>query len=157
MADHPKVSTCLWFDGVAEDAASFYTSLIPDSRITNVFRPDPDAAPLLVEFTLAGAPYQALNGGPHYRLSEAVSIAVTTKDQAETDRLWSALLADGGRASQCGWLVDRFGLCWQIIPEALPRLLSAPDRAAAGRAMQAMLQMQKLDIARLEAAFRGDA
>jgi predicted 3-demethylubiquinone-9 3-methyltransferase (glyoxalase superfamily) len=148
-----KVRTCLWFDRVGEDAAKLYVSLIPGSGIESVFRPDPDGPPLIVEFNLGGTPYQALNGGPHFKHSEAASISVTTTDQAETDRLWEALIADGGSESQCGWLKDRFGLSWQIVPEALPRLLSSPDRAAAERAMQAMLAMRKIDIAAIEAAY----
>lgn len=151
----PKVATCLWFDDQAEEAARFYTSLLPDSRIVDDGRVDPDTPPIMVTFTLAGTPFQALNGGPHFQLNEAASISVSTADQAETDRLWNALIADGGSESQCGWLEDRFGLSWQIVPEALPRLLGADDRAAANRAMEALLQMQKIDIARLEAAFRG--
>ena len=151
-----KVSTCLWFDGTAEDAVHFYVSLIPNSRITNVLRPDPNGPPLLIHFELAGTPYQALNGGPQYVLNEAVSISVLTTDQAETDRLWDALLADGGIEHACCWLRDRFGLAWQVVPEALPRCLNDPDRAAAGRAMQAMMGMKKIDIAALERAFRGE-
>ena len=155
MMTTPKVCTCLWFDGDAEEAARFYTSLLPDSRITSVARLDPDAAALTVDFTLGGTPYRALNGGPKYKFTEAASITVMTKDQEETDRLWAALIAEGGSESQCAWLKDRFGLSWQIVPEGLPRLLSAPDRAAAERAMQAMLRMRKIDIAALETAFRG--
>lgn len=155
MSTSPKVATCLWFEKDGEAAATFYTALLPDSRITGRFRPDPNAPPLMVEFTLAGVPYQILNGGPHFRLSEAASIVVMTEDQAETDRLWDALTADGGRESQCGWLVDRWGVSWQICPRQLLRLLSDPDRAAADRAMQAMLKMQRLDIAALQAAFDG--
>jgi predicted 3-demethylubiquinone-9 3-methyltransferase (glyoxalase superfamily) len=150
-----KVRTCLWFESGGEDAAEFYTGLIPDSDVTGRFRPDPDKPPLVVDFTLGGTPYQILNGGPHYTLNEAASISVTTADQAETDRLWAALTADGGEEVQCGWLKDRFGVSWQIVPEALPRLLSDPDRAAADRTMQAMLGMVKIDIAALEAAHRG--
>ena len=155
MALAPKVSTCLWFDGTAEEAVGFYVSLIPDSKITNVARLAPGGPALMVSFTLGGAPYLALNGGPQYKLTEAVSISVTTADQAETDRLWTTLTAEGGSESRCGWLTDRYGLSWQIIPEALPRMMMAPDRAAAGRAMQAMLAMRKIDIAALEAAFSG--
>jgi predicted 3-demethylubiquinone-9 3-methyltransferase (glyoxalase superfamily) len=109
-----------------------------------------------VTFTLGGAPFQALNGGPKYEFTEAASISVITRDQAETDRLWEALIADGGSESQCAWLKDRFGLSWQIVPEVLPRLLGAADRQAADRAMQAMLLMRKIDIAALERAFRGE-
>lgn len=148
-----RIRTCLWFDGNGEDAATFYVPLFPDSRIESLFSPEPQGPPLVVNFTLGGVPYQALNGGPEFKLSEAVSISVATRDQAETDKLW-AVLCEGGCESKCGWLTDRFGLSWQIVPEALPRLLSAPDREAAGRAMQAMLKMRKIDIAALEAAFR---
>ncbi len=150
-----KVRTCLGFRDQAEDAARFYVSLLPGSEIESVFRPDPSGPALMATFTLAGTPYQALNMGEYAKLTGAVSISVLTKDQAETDRLWAALLADGGAEIQCGWLTDRFGVSWQIVPEILPRLLTAPDRAAAGRAMQAMMGMVKLDIAALEAAFRG--
>lgn len=150
-----KVRTCLWFDGGGQEAAEFYVSLLPDSAIDAIYRPSPDAPALVVEFTLAGAPYMILNGGSHYALTPAASISVLTKDQKETDRLWAALTADGGRESQCGWLVDRFGVSWQIVPEALVRMLYAEDRAAAGRAQSAMLEMRKLDIAALEAAYRG--
>lgn len=108
---------------------------------------------MIVAFSLAGAPYQILNGGPHYRPTPAASIVVTTRDQPETDRLWDALTANGGKAGQCGWLTDRWGLSWQIVPEALLRLLGAPDRAGAGRVQAAMMQMGKIDIAALEAAF----
>ena len=104
---------------------------------------------------LAGTPYQGLNGGPQHPFTEAASISVLTRDQAETDRLWAALLADGGAPKACGWLADRYGLCWQIIPEALPRLLGDPDPAAAGRVMEAMMGMVKIDIAGLETAHRG--
>src|SRR6188508_3412123 len=112
----PRISTCLWYDGVAEEAARFYTSLIEDSEITGMMRPDPDGPPLLVEFTLAGVPYQALNGGPYFTLSEAASIVIVTRDQAETDRLWNVLVEKGGSPSQCGWCRDRFGLSWQVVP-----------------------------------------
>ena len=152
MSAAAKVSTCLWYDSQAEEAARFYVSLLPGSAVTAVMRPDPDGPALIVFFTLAGAPYQALNGGPHYALTPAASIAVTTKDQEETDRLWAALVAEGGAEGHCGWLTDRFGLSWQIVPEALPRLLASPDRAAAERVQQAMLQMSKIDIAALEMA-----
>ena len=120
-----------------------------------MFRPQPDGPAVVVVFTLGGTPYQALNGGPQYRCSEAASISVLTADQAETDRLWSALTADGGREGRCAWLTDRYGLAWQIVPEALPRLLQHPDPAASGRVMAAMLKMGKIDIAGLEAAHRG--
>lgn len=150
-----KVRTCLWFDGQAEEAAQLYVSLLPDSSIESTFRPQKDGPALILNFSLCGTPYQALNGGPQFKHSEAASISVVTKDQEETDRLWNALTADGGAESMCGWLKDRFGVSWQIVPEALPRFLTDPDREAADRAMKAMMGMRRLDIAALEAAFRG--
>lgn len=151
----PRVRTCLWFDGTGEEAANFYVSLIPGSRVETVFRPDPEGPWLVIDFTLGGSPYQALNGGSQFRHSEAASISVSTQDQAETDRLWHALIEGGGSESNCGWLKDRFGLSWQIVPEALPRLLASSDRPAAARTWQAMLRMRKIDIAALEAAHGG--
>lgn len=148
-----KVRTCLWFDGNGEEAADFYVSLLPESRIESVFRPDPSAPALVVEFGLAGTPYMILNGGPHFSHTPAASISVLTGDQDETDRLWSVLTANGGTESQCGWLVDRFGVSWQIVPERLVALINAEDRAAAARAQAAMMEMRKIDIAALEAAF----
>ena len=155
MDERPKVATCLWFDGKAEEAANFYVSLIPGSKVASVMRLEAGGPALLVEFTLGGAPYQALNGGPIYRLNEAASLAVLTKDQEETDRLWTKLLEGGGSESRCGWLKDRFGLSWQIVPEAFRRMMGSPDRAASSRVMQAMFGMKKLDVAALEKAFRG--
>lgn len=155
MNHKTKLRTCLWFDNQGEEAANFYVSLLPDSRIEKVYRPAPDGPALVVEFTLAGAPYMVLNGGPHYKLNPAVSISVLTKDQEETDELWAALTADGGSPSRCGWLIDKHGLSWQIIPEALPRLLGSDDKAAAQRAHDAMMKMGKIDIAALESAFDG--
>jgi len=156
MQSNPSVRTCLWFDGQGEEAARFYVSLLPGSAIEGVHRPAPDAPALIVEFSLAGAPYMVLNGGPQYTHSPAASISVSTGDQETTDRLWAALTADGGRESRCGWLVDRFGVSWQIVPREAVRLLNDGDREAAGRAREAMLQMRKLDVAAIEAAFRGD-
>jgi predicted 3-demethylubiquinone-9 3-methyltransferase (glyoxalase superfamily) len=142
----------LWFDTQAEAAAELYTSLLPNSEITHVER-YPEGVPgrtagevLTVAFTLNGARFSALNGGPNFTFSEAISMVVECEDQAEIDRLWDALTADGGRESQCGWLVDRFGLSWQIIPENIGALIAPPA------AMQAMLGMTKLDIAALEVA-----
>ena len=155
MTGRTKVRTCLWFDSQGEEAARFYVALLPDSRIESVSRPDADGPALTVDFTLAGAPYQALNGGPMYPQTPAASISVLTKDQAETDALWSALVAGGGKEGQCAWLTDRFGVSWQIVPEPLLAMLGDPDKAAAERAQQAMLKMGKIDIAVLEAAFRG--
>jgi predicted 3-demethylubiquinone-9 3-methyltransferase (glyoxalase superfamily) len=149
-----RVRTCLWFDRDGEEAANFYVSLLPGSRIEGVYRRDAAGPPLVVDFSLAGAPYQALNGGPVFTHSEAASISVLCADQRETDRLWDALVA-GGSEGRCGWLKDRFGVSWQIVPETLPRMLTAPDRDAAGRVMETMLTMTRLDLARLEAAFAG--
>ncbi|MBL8328552.1 MAG: VOC family protein [Rubrivivax sp.] len=146
MSISPTVSVCLWYDGNAEEAARLYTSLIPNSQVTRV-------SPVMVTFTLDGAPFQALNGGPRFKPNEAASIVVSTKTQEETDRLWSALLADGGSEGRCAWLKDRFGVSWQIVPEVLPQLLSAPDRQAADRALQAMLKMSRIDIKALQSAF----
>lgn len=155
MTNEHKVRTCLWFNDQALQAAEFYCSLLPDSRIEGVeYYPegqDMDSAGtvLVVEFILAGTPYQALNGGPHFTLDEAVSISVTTEDQTETDRLWSALVADGGAESQCGWLRDRFGLSWQIVPKRSVELLRGSQ---AEKAWVALMQMKKIDIATLDAA-----
>lgn len=153
MSTTHAVRTCLWFSRGGLEAAKRYVSLLPNSALET---PDSgEGEPLMVFFRLNGAPFSILNGGPHYTLSPAASIVVSTPDQAETDRLWEAL-CEGGAPSRCGWLVDRWGVSWQIVPEALGRLLGADDRAAAGRAMQAMLQMNKLEVAVLEAAFRGE-
>jgi predicted 3-demethylubiquinone-9 3-methyltransferase (glyoxalase superfamily) len=134
-----KVTPFLWFDSNAEAAARFYVSLFPGSKITST-------SPMSVTFELEGRPYFALNGGPSYRLSPAFSMYVSCKDQAEIDHFWSALLSDGGEPSRCGWLVDRFGLSWQVIPEELPRLISDP------RGLQAMLKMTKIDLSALRAS-----
>ena len=153
MTEQRKVRTCFWFSRRGIDAAQFYVTLLPDSRIDTVFdhgRPDD---PMIVEFTVAGAPMMILTGGEMFEHSPAASISVLSKDQAETDRLWSALLSGGGKESMCGWLTDRFGISWQIVPEVLPRLFNDPDTAAASRARAAMMQMKKIDIAALEAAF----
>lgn len=157
-----KIFTCLWFDkGQAEEAAKFYTSLIPNSRITDISRSPADTPSgpagmvLTVDFTLDGVPYQGLNGGPDFKLSEATSIAVECDDQAEVDRLWDALVADGGEHSVCGWLKDRFGLSWQVYPRRLTELLADPDPDRARRAMEAMLAMTKIETSELEAAAGG--
>lgn len=155
MSARPKVRTCLWFNNQGEEAAEFYVSLLPDSRIESVVRPDLDGPALVVEFMLAGAPYMTLNGGPHFEHTPAASISVLTKDQAETDDLWTKLIEGGGEESMCAWLTDKFGVSWQIVPEAIPRMMGAEDKAAAMRAREAMLKMRKIDIAALEAAFNG--
>ena len=158
-----KISPCLWFDGDAEEAARLYTSLFPDSHIDSVDRSPadtpsgPEGTVITVNFTLAGRSYIALNGGPDFKFTEAVSFSIDCDDQAEVDRLWDALLADGGEPSVCGWLRDRFGLSWQVIPRQLPEMLNSKDRDAARRAMQAMLKMVKIDVAELERAYSGDA
>jgi predicted 3-demethylubiquinone-9 3-methyltransferase (glyoxalase superfamily) len=142
----------LWFDTEAEDAVRFYTSLFPDSEITTITR-YPEGVParsagdvMTVGFTLNGTRMSALNGGPDFSFSEALSLVIECEDQAEIDRLWNALTADGGRESMCGWLVDRFGLSWQVIPENIAELIAPPA------ALEAMLQMRKLDIDALRAA-----
>ena len=151
MINPSKVRTCLWFEKDGLSAARLYTDLIPNS-VLETSAVD-GAEPMIVAFSLGGVPYQILNGGPHFRPTPAASIVVTTSDQTETDRLWEALTANGGEPGRCGWLTDRWGVSWQIVPAVLPRLLGAPDRAAAGRAQAAMMQMGKIDIAALEAAF----
>lgn len=155
-----KIRPCLWFDGEAEEAAKFYVSLLPDSRVERVQRNVMDSPAgkagtvLVVDFTLAGQRFLALNGGMRFEYTHAVSFEVDCADQAEVDRLWDAL-SDGGKVEQCGWLKDRYGVSWQIVPTVLPELLGDPDPAKAQRVMQAMLQMIKLDIAGLKAAYEG--
>ena len=150
-----KVRTCLWYDDNGHQAADFYVGLIPGSAIESRIGATATGTPLMVNFHLAGVPYQALNGGPHYALSPAASISVITEDQAETDRLWAALIADGGAESRCAWCVDRFGLSWQVVPRALMATVGGPDPAGAARATEAMMAMARIDIAALEAAYRG--
>jgi len=157
----PKNTICLWYDGDAEEAANFYASTFPDSSVGAVFRapgdyPDGKEGDVLtVEFTVAGVPCIGLNGGPVFRHSEAFSFQIATDDQAETDRLWSTVVAHGGQESECGWCKDRWGLSWQITPRVLIEALADPDRAAAKRAFEAMMTMRKIDIATIEAARRG--
>ena len=155
----PKITPNLWFDGNAEEAASFYVSLLPDSRVDNVYRSPADnpstpaGAVLLVDFTLAGQHFTAINGGPQFPFTEAVSFLIDCEDQAEVDRLWNALIAGGGSPGQCGWLKDRFGLSWQVIPREMGELMASPDAEASRRAMEAMLQMSKIDLNELRRAF----
>jgi predicted 3-demethylubiquinone-9 3-methyltransferase (glyoxalase superfamily) len=151
-----KLTACLWFDTEGEEAARFYTSLFPNSRITNVSHygeagPRDAGTVMTVEFELDGQPFLALNGGPQYTFSEAISYQISCETQDEVDRYWSTL-SEGGEEGPCGWLKDRFGVSWQVVPTALPRLLSDPDRERAQRVMAAMLQMRKIDIAELERA-----
>ena len=156
-----KVIPCLWFDGQAEEAAQLYTSLIPNSRIDKVMRSPADnpstpaGAVLTVDFTLDGRPFIALNGGPQFRFTEAVSFTIECDDQAEVDRYWDALLAGGGEPSQCGWLKDKFGLSWQITPNRLLRTWKDHKSPGTRRAFAAMMDMKKLDIAALKAAYKG--
>ncbi len=158
MKAKQKITPCLWFDGNAEEAVRFYTSVFDGSSIDAVHRSSADypggkeGAVLLISFTLAGQNYQALNGGPHDTFNDAISLSVDCEDQVEVDRLWEVLTADGGRPVQCGWLKDRYGLSWQIVPRRLPELLAHPDVATRKRVMQAMMQMVKLDVAALERA-----
>ena len=156
MKTTPSVRTCLWFPHSGLLAAQFYVKLLPNSAVETPIPASGAPEPMVVHFHLNGAPFSILNGGPHHQLSPAASIAVETPDQAETDRLWNALCAGGGAPGRCGWLTDRYGVSWQIVPEALPRLLGASDRAAAARVMDAMLGMSKLEVAVLTAAARGD-
>ena len=156
-----KVSTCLWFDSQAEDAANFYTALFENSAIKVTSRYGkgqrmPEGLPLVVVFTLAGTDFMAINGGPMFKHSEASSTVVRCDSQAEIDRLWAALTADGGKESQCGWLKDKYGLSWQIVPARMGELMSSGDPAKSGRAMAALMQMVKIDIAKLEAAYSGE-
>ena len=158
----PARSTiCLWYDGTALDAATFYAATFPDSAVTAVHRAPGDYPSghqgdvLTVEFTVLGLPCLGLNGGPAFKHSEAFSFQVATDDQAETDRLWNAIVGNGGQESACGWCKDRWGLNWQITPRALIAAITDPDAAAAKRAFEAMMQMGKIDIATIEAARRG--
>lgn len=155
-----KITPYLWFDGQAEEAANFYASLFPDSKIENVARwgegsPYPDGTAMVVQFQLAGQNFVGLNGGPQYHFTEAVSFLVDCETQQEIDALWNKLTADGGEESMCGWLKDKYGLSWQIIPPILGELMGDKDPAKAGRVMQAMLQMKKIDIAGLKRAYEG--
>ena len=162
MTDLPprqKVIPCLWFDKQAEEAVRFYVSLLPDSRIDAIVHspgdyPDGKAGDvLLVEFTLAGSRYTALNGGPHFKFNEAISLQIDCEDQAEVDRLTEALSAVP-EAEQCGWIKDRYGLSWQIVPYALNRLLSDPEPGVRKRVFEAMMNMKRLNVAELERAAR---
>ncbi|MGJ3231856.1 MAG: VOC family protein [Oceanicaulis sp.] len=147
-----KARTCLFLADQAEAAAEFYITLLPDSRIDAVYRPDPDGPALVVEFTLSGAPYMTMNGNPEPAPSYMTSISVLAKDQAETDRLWDAL-TEGGEESLCGWLKDRYGVHWQIVPEALPRLMGEGPETAQ-KVSAALMKMKKIIVADLEAAAR---
>jgi predicted 3-demethylubiquinone-9 3-methyltransferase (glyoxalase superfamily) len=148
-----KITPFLWFDNNAEEAAQFYTSVFKNSRILNVSR-DPKGSVMVVSFQLEGQQFTALNGGPQFKFSEAFSFVVNCENQAEIDHYWNTLTTGGGQESQCGWLKDKFGFSWQIVPTALGNLMSDPKKA--NRVMQALLQMKKLDIAALEEAAEGN-
>jgi predicted 3-demethylubiquinone-9 3-methyltransferase (glyoxalase superfamily) len=160
-----KIIPCLWFDDQAEDAARFYTAIFKDSKITAVARyPEvgqeihgkPAGSVMTVAFDLGGQSFTALNGGPHFKFNEAISLQIECETQADVDYYWNKL-SEGGdpNAQQCGWLKDKFGLSWQVVPNIVPKLVNDPDTAKAQRAFQAMLQMKKLDIAALQRAFAG--
>jgi predicted 3-demethylubiquinone-9 3-methyltransferase (glyoxalase superfamily) len=153
----PKITPMLWFDNNAEEAANFYVSIFPNSKITKVVRygdagPGPKGSVMTCAFELDGQPYTALNGGPHFKFNEAISFVVHCKNQKEVDEYWNKLTAAGGQESQCGWLKDKFGLSWQITPDILPELIADKDPAKARRVMEAMLQMKKIDIETLKHA-----
>jgi predicted 3-demethylubiquinone-9 3-methyltransferase (glyoxalase superfamily) len=157
-----KITPCLWFDGQAEEAANFYAATFPDSAVKSVNRAPGDYPSgktgdvLTVEFTVLGMDFLGLNGGPQFKFDEAVSFMVYTDDQAETDRYWKAIVENGGQESVCGWCKDKFGLSWQITPRRLMELTTSKDTAMAKRAFDAMLDMTKIDIAKLEAAAKGE-
>jgi predicted 3-demethylubiquinone-9 3-methyltransferase (glyoxalase superfamily) len=161
MTTPAKNTICLWYDGTAQDAANFYAETFPDSAVTAVHRapgdyPDGKQGDILtVEFTVMGIPCIGLNGGPTFKHSEAFSFQVATDDQAETDRLWNAIVGNGGEESMCGWCKDKWGVSWQITPRALTAAFTHPDRAAAKRAFDVMMGMKKIDIAAIEAAVAG--
>ena len=144
----PTITPFLWFDGQAQEAMTFYTSIFNDSKVIS-------SNPMSVQFELQGQRFIGLNAGPHHKFTPAVSFFIEVETQAEIDNYWNKLLADGGRPDQCGWLQDKFGLSWQVIPKALPQLLSDPDPAKAKRALDAMLKMSKIDLAELKRAHAG--
>jgi len=155
-----KITPFLWFDNNAEPAAEFYVSIFKNSKILNVSRygdagPGPKGSVMVVNFQIAGQEFIALNGGPPFKFSEAFSLVVNCENQKEVDEYWSKLTSGGGQESQCGWLKDKFGFSWQVVPAELGKLMSAKDRARANRVMQALLQMKKLDIAKLQRAADG--
>ena len=161
MANPPKNRICLWYNRDAEEAARFYAATFPDSSVQAVHRAPGDSPSgkqgdaLVVDFTVMGIPCMGLNGGPHFQQTEAFSFQVATNDQDETDRYWNAIIANGGKASDCGWCKDKWGVSWQVTPVALTKAITDPDPAAAKRAFDAMMTMQKIDIAKIEAARRG--
>ena len=154
MKVRQKITPFLWFDNQAEEAANFYVSLFKDSKIVGVTRSGPGGSVMIVEFQLAGVEFIALNGGPHFKFTEAISLSVDCQSQAEVDELWEQL-SEGGSQSQCGWLKDQYGLSWQIVPSVLGKLMGDPDPAKAKRVMEAMMQMTKMDIQKLQQAYHG--
>ena len=161
MAQPAKNTICLWYNGGAEEAARFYASVFPDSSVGSVMRAPGDFPSgkqgdvLTVEFTVMGIPCVGLNGGPEFQQTEAFSFQVSTKDQAETDRYWNAIVGNGGRESACGWCKDKWGVSWQITPAVLIEGITDPDPAVAKRVFEAMMEMGKIDVAKIEAAVRG--
>ncbi len=162
---HP-LTPCLWFDSQAEQAANFYCAVFPHSKITAISRyPDagqeihkkPPGSVMVVAFELNGMPFTALNGGPHFKFDEAVSFQISCATQDEIDYYWDALTKDGGREGPCGWLKDKFGLSWQVVPSDVPRMMTDPDTRKSARAMNAVMTMKKLDIATIERAYAGAA
>lgn len=158
----PRITPNLWFDFNAEEAANFYVSIFPNSKVGKIARytevgPGPAGTAVTVEWELDGQPFVGINGGPDFPFSEAVSMEIRCKDQAEVDYYWERLLADGGRESQCGWLKDRFGFSWQVVPQRLIDLMTDEDPDVVKRVTAAMLQMVKLDVTKLEAAAAGEA
>lgn len=147
-----KITPFLWFDNQAEEAVNFYVATFNNSEVLSV-TPGPDGKVMMAVFQLEGQRFMAMNGGPHHKFTEAISLYVDCKTQAEVDALWGKLTADGGESGPCGWLKDKYGLSWQIIPSALGELMSDPDPAKAQRVMQAMLQMSKIEVAKLQAAY----
>jgi predicted 3-demethylubiquinone-9 3-methyltransferase (glyoxalase superfamily) len=147
-----KITPFLWFDNQAEEAVNFYVSIFNNSEVLNM-TPGPDGKVMMAVFQLEGQKFMALNGGPHHKFTEAISLYVDCKTQTEVDELWEKLTADGGEPGPCGWLKDKYGLSWQIIPTALGELMNDPDPAKAQRVVQAMLQMSKIDVATLQAAY----
>ena len=159
-----KITPCLWYDGNAKEAADFYASVFKDSAIGKTAKYDeesskgsgqPEGSVLVVEFEIAGQKFVGLNGGPHFKFSEAISFMIDCKDQAEVDYFWSRLTADGGEESQCGWLKDKFGLSWQVVPSMMSETVTGPDPEGSKRAMAAMMKMKKIDIKTIQDAYDG--
>ena len=153
------IAPCLWFDSNAEEAVNYYVSVFKDSKIKHIDRfsdegPDPEAPVVFIEFQINGQPFQALNGGPIFTFSEAVSFCIECADQAELDYYWDTLVGDGGEESQCGWLKDKYGVSWQVVPKVLNEMMRSSDRKRAGQAMRKMLQMQKLECRRVAGSIR---